>query len=132
MANVVYPPTKKLFLDGDIDLLADTIKVTLVDLADYTYSAAHDFIDDVTAGARVATATLGSKTTAGGTFDAADATFTSVTGDVSEALVIWKDTGVEGTSPVIAFIDTGVTGFPVTPVGTNILVTWNASGIIAL
>ena len=30
MANAVYPPTKKLFLDGDIDLLADTIKVTLV------------------------------------------------------------------------------------------------------
>ena len=132
MANAVQATAKKLFLDGDIDLLTDTIKVTLVDLADYTYSAAHDFIDDVPAGARVASATLGSKTTTAGVFDAADSTFTSVTGDVSEALVLWKDTGVETTSPIIAFIDTGVSGFPVTPVGTNILVTWNASGIIAL
>lgn len=131
MANVMYTPVKKLFLDGDVDLLVDTIKVTLVDAADYTFSAAHDYIDDVPAGARVATATLGSKTTTSGIFDAADATFTSVTGDVSEALVIWKDTGVEATSCVIAYIDTA-SGLPVTPVGTNILVTWNASGILGL
>jgi len=132
MANAVQATAKKLFLDGDIDLLTDTIKVTLVDLADYTYSAAHDYIDDVPAPARVSTATLASKTTTAGVFDAADATFTSVTGDQSEALVIWKDTGVEATSCLIAFIDTGVSGFPVTPVGTNILLSWNASGIIAL
>ena len=132
MANAIYTPAKKLFLDGDLDLLTDTIKVTLVDLADYTFSAAHDFIDDVPAGARVATGTLASKTTTSGVFDAADTTFTSVTGDVSEALVLWKDTGVEATSPVIAFLDTGVTGLPVTPVGTNIIVQWNASGILSL
>ena len=132
MANAVQASAKKLFLDGDIDLLADTIKVTLIDLADYTYSAAHAFVSDVPALARVSTATLASKTTTAGTFDAADSTFTSVTGDASEALVLWKDTGVEGTSPIIAFIDTGVSGFPVTPTGANILITWNASGIIAL
>lgn len=132
MANAVQATAKKLFLDGDIDLLADTIKVYLLDLADYTYSASHAFLSDIPAGARVASATLGSKTTTAGTFDAADTTFTSVTGDVSEALALVKDTGVEATSPYIAFIDTGVSGFPVTPVGTNILTTWNASGIIAL
>ena len=130
MANAVQPTTKKRMLD--LLLALGTLKVTLVDLADYTYSSAHDFIDDVPAPSRVSTATLASITTTAGTLDAADSTFTSVTGDQSEGLVLWIDTGVETTSPILSFIDTGVSGFPVTPVGTNILVTWNASGIIAL
>jgi hypothetical protein len=133
MANAVQATAKKLFLDGDIDLLTDTIKVTLVDLADYTYSSAHDFIADVPLAARVATATLASKTTTGGVFDAADATFTSATGDQSEALVIWKDTGTESTSPFICYFDSA-TGLPVTPSGIDISIIWDngANKIFAL
>jgi hypothetical protein len=132
MASSLYTPFKKLLLDGDIDLLVDNIKVVLVDAADYTFSAAHDFLDDVAAGARVATSgNLASKTTTGGAFDAADVTFSAVTGDVSEALIIYKDTGVAATSPLIAYIDTA-TGLPVTPNGGDIVVTWHASGIFSL
>ena len=36
------------------------------------------------------------------------------------------------TSPLVAYIDTGVTGLPVTPNGGDIAVAWNASGIFAL
>lgn len=132
MANVIQASAKKLFADGDIDLLTDTIKVFLIDTADYTYSAAHANLSDIPAAARVASATLASKTTTGGVFDAADAVFSSVSGDISEALAIVKDTGTEATSAFISYIDTGVTGLPVTPVGTNITVQWNASGIFAL
>ena len=132
MANAVQASAKKLFLDGDIDLLADTIKVYLIDTADYTYSASHAFLSDIPSAARVANATLASKATTGGVFDAADTSFASVSGDVSEALAIVKDTGVESTSPFITYIDTGVGGLPVTPSGTNILVTWSASRIFAL
>jgi hypothetical protein len=132
MASSLYTPFKKLLLDGDIDLLVDNIKVVLVDAADYTFSAAHDFLDDVAAGARVATSgNLASKTTTGGAFDAADVTFTAVTGDVSEALIVYKDTGAAATSPLIAYIDTA-TGLPVTPNGGDIVVTWHASGIFSL
>lgn len=134
MASVLYPSFKKLLLDGDIDLAADTIKAVLIDAADYTYSSAHDFLDDVPSGARVGTPqTLGSKTTTGGVFDAADITFSAVTGDVSEAILLYKDTGVEGTSPLIAYIDTA-TGLPVTPNGGDINVAWSngASKIFAL
>jgi hypothetical protein len=46
--------------------------------------------------------------------------------------VIYVDTGTAATSPLVAYIDTGVTGLPVTPNGGNITVTWNASGIFAL
>lgn len=83
-----------------------------------------DNLDDVPVGARVGTAvTLTTKTYANGIFDADDVTFTSVTGDQSEALVIYRDTGVESTSKLIAFISEA-TGLPVTPSGGNITVTW--------
>lgn len=135
MANAIYPKYKEALLDAlaNVDLMSSTVKVTLVDLADYTYNAAHDFIDDVPSGARVATATLSTgKSVTNGVFDADDITFTSVTGDQSEALIVWIDTTVEGTSRLVAFIDTGVTGLPVTPNGGNINVTWDAGGIFTL
>ncbi len=58
-------------------------------------------------------------------FDAADVVFSAVTGDPSEALVIYKDTGDAATSPLIAYIDTAA-GLPVTPSGTDITVTWDS------
>ena len=130
MANAVQATAKKAMLDNLLALGA--LKATIVDLADYTYNAGHDFIDDVPAAARVATATLASVTTTAGTLDAADTTFTSVSGDQSEALVLWIDTGSEATSPYLSFWDSGVTGFPLTPVGTNVVAQWSASGIITL
>lgn len=65
-------------------------------------------------------------------FDAADVTFSAVSGNSVEALVIYKDTGTPSTSPLIAYIDTVSSGLPVTPNGGSISVTWNASGIFAL
>jgi hypothetical protein len=133
MANALYPSFKKLCLDGDIDLLTDDIRAVLVDLADYTYSAAHDMLDDVASGARVdVTASLGSKTTTGGVFDSADTVFAAATGDVSEAVILYKHTGTDSTSPLIAFYDTGVTGLPVTPNTGDINVAVNGSGWFAL
>lgn len=121
MASAVYPKAKELFLSGSINLTSDTIKCILVDTADYTYSSAHDYYDDITLAGRVGTAqTLASKTVTGGVFDAADVTFTSVTGDATEAVVIFKDTGSESTSPVIAYIEGSVT-----PNGGNIVVQWD-------
>jgi hypothetical protein len=142
MANALYPKAKQKFIDpgtlgttsGDaIDLANDNIKVVLVDAADYTYSAAHEFLSDITAGGRVATSgNLASKTVTSGVFDSADPTFTAATGDIAEILVVYKDTGTAATSPLIAYYDTGVTGLPVTPNGGDINVTVNASGWFAL
>lgn len=135
MANALYPKFKQALLQGDITggLDAVNVKAILVDLADYTYSAAHDFLDDVPSGARVATsANLASKTFTDGTMDAADFAFTAVTGDPSEALILYVDSGSEATSQLIAFYDTGVTGLPVTPNGGDINVTVNASGLFSL
>ncbi len=135
MANLIFPKYKEALLnsDGTTDLDASNVKAVLVDLADYTYSSAHDFLDDVLVAARVATSgNLASKTTTNGTFDAADFTFTAVTGDPCEALIIYIDTGTAATSRLVAFYDTGVTGLPVTPNGGDINVTVNASGFFTL
>lgn len=132
MASAVYPKAKEAFLKADIDLENDDIRVILIDAADYTYSSAHDFLDDVAAGARVGTSSaLASKTFTNGVFDAADKTITAATGDVSEALIVYKHTGTEGTSNLIAYIDSG-SGLPFTPNGGDLTITWNASGIFAL
>ena len=74
---------------------------------------------------------LASKTNVLGVCDAADVTFSAVSGDVSEAVVVYRDSGVAGTSELIAYIDTA-TGLPVTPNGGDITITWNASGIFSL
>ena len=98
-----------------------------MDTALYTVDAAvHDFLDDIPSGARVATlgASLGGKSAVGGALDANDATFPSVTGSTAEALVIYKHTGTEATSVLIAYIDTA-TGLPVIPNGDDVLIAWD-------
>lgn len=135
MANAVYATAKKAFLDADIDCLVDTIKVQLVD-ADYVFSAAHDFYNDVPAGARIGTAgALASKTTTAGVLDAADQTFTAVTaGDTITGVIIYKDTGTEATSALIAFFDTKAdsSAINVATNGGNVTVVWSASGILQI
>lgn len=126
MANALYDKGREAFLNGDIDWLNDDIRVILIDAADYTVDlAADDFLDDVAVAARVATSgSLASKTSTDGVADAADVTFSLVTGDEAEALVLYKHTGDETTSNLIAYIDTA-TGLPVTPNGGDITVQWD-------
>ena len=126
MANALYDLGREGFLTGDIDWDANTIKIMLIDEADDTIDlATDDNLDDRASGARVATSSaLGSKTTTAGVADAADVTFSAVTGDVSESIDGFKDTGTESTSRLIFNIDTA-TGLPVTPNGGDITVTWS-------
>jgi hypothetical protein len=126
MANALYDLARQAFLDGDLDWAANDIKAYLIDVADYTVNlATHDFADDIGAAAKVATsANFGGKTSTAGVADANNITFTAVTGDVCEAIVIWQDTGNQATSRLIAYIDTA-TGLPVTPNGGDITVTWD-------
>jgi hypothetical protein len=68
-----------------------------------------------------------------GTFDAADVTFSTVSGATAEELVLFKWSGADATSILICQWDSGdVTGLPVTPNGGDIVVAWNASGIFSV
>ena len=133
MANAIYPEFAERLLNGEFDLTSSpVVRAYLVDTNDYTYSAAHDAATDLTSGSGdVAVVTLGTITTSNGTLDAADATFTSVTGDECEAVIITvEDTGA--TERLCAYYDTGVTGLPVTPNGGDINLTINASGLFTI
>lgn len=85
-------------------------------------------LNDIPAGGRVATsANLASKTITDGVADAADVTLSAVTGDQSEAIAVYKDTGTATTSRIICWFDTG-TNLPITPNGGDITLQWPSSG----
>lgn len=123
MANTLYDLGRQAFLSGSIAYLTDTIKVALVDTGVYTFSQAHQYQSSLT-GVVGTAQTLGTKTATNGVADAADSTFTAVSGATVEALVIYKDTGSAATSPLLAYIDTA-TGLPVTPNGGDITIVWD-------
>lgn len=127
MANALYGKGREGFLDGSIDWDTDDIRIIFIDTADYTVSIdVHDNLDDVAAASRVAVSgALSGKTVTLGVADASDVTLTSVTGDPFEAIIIYKHTGTESTSRLIAYIDTA-TGLPTTPNGSDIIVVWDS------
>jgi|ERR1051326_1705425 hypothetical protein len=97
----------------------------------YGPSTSADFYDDFD-GALVGTKqTLGSKTFSSGVFDAADVTYTAVSGASVEAIIIFKDTGTNSTSNVLAII-TGkhiVTADATLTAGTTLVVEPVVAGI---
>lgn len=123
MANAIYPKAKEAYSFPGIT--SDTVKVALVDTGTYTYASTDQFLSDLS-GVVGTAQTLGSKTFTNGVFDAADVTFTGVSGSSAEALVIYNDTGTAATSNLIAYLDTGYTNLPVTPNGGDITVTWDS------
>jgi hypothetical protein len=133
MANAIYPLYKQALLDAssDSDINDGTVKVALIDTGTYTYSAAHDFYNDLS-GVVGTPQTIANTTVTSGTFDGDNVTFSAVSGSTVEALVIFIDTGNVATSRLVAYIDTSVTGLPVTPNGGDISISWNASGIFTL
>jgi activator of HSP90 ATPase len=136
MANAIYPLYKQSLLAGDANADLDNNTTTdgpfvaLVDTGVYTYNAAHQFYSSLS-GIVGTDQRITSPTVVNGLFDGGDLTFTAVSGNSVEALVIYrKNSGANTTWRLVAYIDTGVTGLPVTPNGGDITVTWNASGII--
>ena len=138
MANALYPIWKQALLAGSANADIDTDDTTdgpfcsLVDTGTYTYSAAHDFYNDLS-GIVGTDQRISTPTVVTGTFDGDNLTYTAVTGNTVEALVIYRhNAGANTTWRLVAYIDTSVTGLPVTPNGGDISVTFHASGIFTL
>lgn len=123
-----------------VDILNDTIRVTL-HTSTYVFDQdAHDFFDDVTAelpsgsGYTPGGITLSGKTWVldssfnGPVFDANDPSWAAATFTARGACV-HKWTGSAATSPVIGYYDFGVDA---TPGGAAFLIQWNAAGIFAI
>ena len=142
MATGVYNAFKKRLLDGNVNLVSDTIKVALFSALTTDFDA-HDFFNDCeTAGTQIANG--GGYTTGGvaltskvtsqdntdneGVFDAENATWASST--ISNALVavLYKDAGgASSTWPLIAAIDFGTAK---SSSGGDFVIVWDGEGIL--
>lgn len=126
MANTLFTEARKALLEAQINWLTNDVKVMLVDKDAYNPNFdTHIYLSDVSASARMTPGVLlTGKTTTGGAARANNSTFTSVSGTTIESILVYKDTGVESTSRLIAWLDTA-TGLPITPNGGDIIVVWD-------
>jgi len=126
-------------LNKEIDYDTDTVKVMLCTSTYTPNQDTHDYKDDVTnevtgVGYSAGGATLASKTITydAGTniikLDAADTSWTSSTITARYA-VIYVDTGVASTSPLLGYVDFG--GDESSSAGT-FLIQWSADGIFKI
>jgi len=125
MANALYAKGKEKILSAAVNFVTDTIKVALVK-NDYAQNLTTDeFFTSISASVLGTPQTLATKSVLTGVFDAADVTYTAVVaGATSEGVVIYKDTGVAGTSALLAYIDV-ITGFPLATNGGDITIQWD-------
>ena len=133
MASAYFNRGKVEFLNGNIDLVNDTIKVAKM-ATSYTPNIDSDeYYDDISSSALGTDQTLGTKTiTKNDTDDAADfdAADTSETNQTltTDKVVYYKDTGTPATSPLIAYADLDTTH---SPVDGDFDITFNTRGVFA-
>lgn len=132
MANFWYTSALTAILKGDVDLEVDDIRVVLATSSHVALRDTHDFLDDISAGHRVATSVnLSGKAVASGAFDATDYTFTALTGSAFSQIILYKHTGTESTSQLLVHIDQA-SNLPFTPTGANHTLAWATAGIAKL
>ncbi len=130
MANALFDQGREDFLAGTLDWDADEFRIALVDDTDVSFNlATNDFWDDLVAGlvhANAESDALASKSTTAGVADAADKTWSSVTGDAADYVICFKETGNDATQNLVFALDSATTGIPVTPNGGDITIAWDS------
>jgi len=136
---MIYNGFKKKILDGEINLATDTIKVMLVTSTYVPNIDTHLFKSDVTnevvgtgytaGGATITNPVVSQDNTDNeGVYDADDISWPAST-ITARGAVIYKDTGVASTSPLIAYIDFGADKSTSNGILT---IQFNAEGILNL
>jgi hypothetical protein len=138
--NILYNSLKADIMKADIDLVTDTIKIALV-TSSYTpnqdtHTKYSDITNEVANGNGYTTggATLANKTVTQddtdneGVFDADDVTWANAT-ITARGAVIYKDTGVASTSPLVQYIDFGSDA---TSTNSDFLIQFSSEGILNL
>ncbi len=131
MANALYTPYKLTALGNGtaVDVDTDNFRINFIDHAVNDPDVVNDdFLDDIVSGEIAESGNLVSPTIlAAGAMDTDDITVTSVSGAQFESVNLFKETGTDSTSDLIAHYDTA-TGLPFTPSGGDITVVVNGSG----
>jgi hypothetical protein len=123
MANKLYPKTKAKLMKALLDLSSVTVKAVLVE-TNYAYSDSHQFLSDVPSAYQIAIGPALAGVVIGAndaSFQSNNPLFTAVTGssagEHANSIILFHDTGAAGTSDLIGYFDTGVTGLPFVPDG---------------
>jgi hypothetical protein len=139
-----YNRGKFAVMNGTVDLLADTIKVMLVN-ASASFNADHNFVSEVNANELSGTGyvggfngagrqTLGSKaineddTNDRAEFDAADVTWTGINAGTASAAILIKEGTADTDSLLVAYLDFT----DVVTNGGNLTLQWDAEGILQI
>ncbi len=143
--NIVYNTAKRDFLNGvhDWDAGGQVFKVLLLG-SGYTPDPDHEFVSSLTAFEITGTGYTGGFSGSGrkalasrvvvadqannrAEADAADTTWPGVTLTGVQAAVIYREGTSDADSNLIAYFDSG---FPSSPSGQDLIVQWNAEGIL--
>jgi hypothetical protein len=133
LANSLYDHGRDLFANAGINWTSDTIRAILCTAA-YTPNLATDqFLSVIPGGAIVSSGVLlASRSTNAGKCSANPVVFNGVTaGDVVTQMIIYKDTGVAGTSPLIGYVNVAV-GLPAVSLGNAITCTFFGNEVFEL
>lgn len=140
MADVIYNSFKAKIMDGSIDLDTDVIRVALVTSAYTVDQDAHEDYADITnevangngyttEGEALANKAVSIDDTDNeGVFDADDVTWAAST-ITARGAIVYKDSGVAGTSWFICYLDFGSNQ---SSSSGNFTIQWNAEGILNL
>ena len=137
MPNALYPKWKQELMasgpTGSPGGLNWTVRAVLVDTSVYTYNPAHSRRSDLTGVVGNPSGVFTNKTVSDdGVFDADNISFIGVTGPSAGAIVIFVDQGAPSLDRLVTYLDSGFSGLPATPDGSDIPVTWSPNGIFRL
>lgn len=123
----IYDTARQFLASGSINLATQTIGVTLVNTTLYTFNAGHDMLNDIPVAARIATSSLSNVAVSSGRLDADNLNIATVAvNSVINGVVLFVSTANSSTSPLL-FIQSEGTGFPLTPDGGTVTITFPSS-----
>lgn len=137
MANAIYDKYKEALMcaANNVSLVDGNLKISLVDANTTFFTSTDEFYAnlDAVANGIIVTANLDNASVVSGVLNADDVLFESVNTAIEcETLLLWIDTADANTSRLVAWLDTNIDGLPITPDGSNVEITWSASGIFKL
>ena len=134
--NFIYGKAKEALLNGQFNVSSDTLKVLLVTQSYVPNQNVDQFVSNISnSHIKVRTGALSGVTSTLGVLDASNLTYSNYDGTSFHALVIYKDTGSDNTSRLLAYIDSA-NGIPFLGINetTDITINWSngSSKIISL
>lgn len=108
----LYDKARKNFLDGALSWSSHTIKLLLVKSSYSPVITSDEFLSDIVSGNRITggtSAALGGKSSTAGAAKSTNVLLSAVpSGQTIAAIVLFRDTGVEATSELIAYRSDGI------------------------